>query len=555
MADGNKNTPYERLQYNLIPRTTGQFPVRSEKPIKSNTELQTAFLQKQYSNIVNNTYYTQVAIEADRRAALLDFQSMEWYPTIASALNLVAREMCNINENGSVLSIKSDSRQIKEELEFLFHKRLNVNTSLYYWSREALKNGDCFLLLLLDGDRGIVNVKALNKMMERKESIDKDNGEYVVEFKDLMNSQVYQLMQVAHFRMLGDMERLPYGQSYLEKIRKTHKMLVVAEDAMMIKRLTRSTNRLMYKIDVGNLDDNDVEAYMDAIASRFKREANVNPVNGQVDYRMGLADVTQDYFIPVRNGQSNTAIDVVSATDNPDQIADIEYLRDNLLTGLEIPKPFLNFQESSGEGKSLAMLDVRFARLIQQFQQNIVLELNKIAQIHLFLRGYEDESDNFQILLNNPSLQNDILRTELLNSKMSVYSSAVTPDEATQIAPMSQLTAKRKILQMTDDEIMEDLKQQMFERAIGEEFRQRFNEIDASGVFDDLMKKFKKSDADIEKGKKEGEDGESGGSPTGGGADAGASENPFESRMVGRKMMKDMKLLKEQMNKLVKEIK
>lgn len=542
------DTRYERLHSIMGPRYNKN-PLPQE--LKSRQQVQTAFLEKQFGEVVKRTYYDKTAIEADRRQALIDYQTMEWHPIISSALNIIAREIATVNRKGSVINIYSNKRIIKDELEHLFHKVLNINVTLKYWAREMVKNGDCFQLMLFKEDQGVVDTKFLQKYLEREEKI--EDNRLIVQFKDIVTGQVFTQEQVAHFRLMGDMERLPYGQSILEKVRKTHKMLIVAEDAMMIKRLTRSTQRLLYKIDVGNMDDNDVESYVQAIAAGFKREANVDPRTGQVDYKFGINDVTQDYFIPVRNGASSTSVEAVNATDNTDQIADIEYLKDLLLSGLEVPKPFLNFAENTGDGKNMAMIDMRFAKMIVEYQQCMLLELNKIAQIHLFLRGYDEDYENFRLELNNPSVQDEILMIENLSNKLNAYTSAVTPDEATQIAPMSQLTAKRLILGMTDHEIIEDLKQQMFEKALGEEYRQKFTQIDASSVFADLMQKFRKPEGEQEKPKKdnEGQGGDNpfsaGNEPEKGGQEP--TENPFESRHIRMRGLDKMRLLKEQIEK------
>ncbi|NIP32043.1 MAG: hypothetical protein GTO02_21740, partial [Candidatus Dadabacteria bacterium] len=81
---------------------------------------------------------------------------------------------------------------------------------------------------------------------------------------------------------------------------------------------------------------------------------------------------------------------------------DIEYLQRKLFTALRVPKTFLGFEEAIGEGKNLALQDIRFARTINRIQQSMIQELNKIAIIHLYILGFEEELDNFTLTLNNP---------------------------------------------------------------------------------------------------------------------------------------------------------
>ena len=81
--------------------------------------------------------------------------------------------------------------------------------------------------------------------------------------------------------------------------------------------------------------------------------------------------VDEDYFIPVRGGESGTRVESLSGGTNTSAIEDVEYIQKKLLASLRIPKAFLGFEEVVGEGKNLALLDIRFARTINRIQKSI----------------------------------------------------------------------------------------------------------------------------------------------------------------------------------------
>ena len=150
--------------------------------------------------------------------------------------------------------------------------------------------------------------------------------------------------EIAHFRLLGDDRRLPYGTSMLEKARRIWKQLLLAEDAMLVYRTSRAPERRVFKVFVGNMDDKDVEAYIQKVANKFKRDPVVDPVKtGNVDLRMNQMAVDQDYFIPVRDQAAASPIDTLPGATNLSEIADIEYIQKKLLASLRIPKAFLGF--------------------------------------------------------------------------------------------------------------------------------------------------------------------------------------------------------------------
>ena len=192
-----------------------------------------------------------------------------------------------------------------------------------------------------------------------------------------------------------------------------------------------------------------------------------------------------------------------------------------MLAALRIPKAFLGFEEVVGDGKTLALMDIRFARTINRIQKSIIQELNKIALIHLYLLGLEDELDNFTLSLTNPSAQSDLLRIEQWKEKITLYKDATSDQSQIGILPVSHTWAKKNILGMSDSEVVLDLQQQRIERAIGFELTNTQNVIKRSGVFDDVDSKY----GVPEEERQEGGDA-AGGDAAGGGMDMGAGAPP-----------------------------
>jgi hypothetical protein len=404
------------------------------------------------------------------------------------------------------------------------------------WTRNTCKYGDNFVLLNIDDNYGITSARQLpNFELERREGdiieamISGRNRINVEDTKDTSGKIKFfwrgrdiefNSWQIAHFRLLGDDRRLPYGTSMLEKARRIWKQLQLSEDAMLVYRVTRAPERRVYKIFVGNIDEEDVPAYVDEIANRFKRTPIVDPQTGQVDLRYNTLANDQDYFIPVRDENAPNPIDTLAGAANLDQIADIQYLQRKLFTALRVPKQFLNFDEAQGEGKNLSLQDVRFSRTINRIQQAMLAELNKIAIIHLYLLGFEDDLDNFTLTLNNPSTQAEILKIEQLQLKMTLYKDAVS-DAGNGFAPMSMTRAHREILGWSDDEIKQDLLEQRIEKAAAAELENTGQVIKHTGMFDKVDSVYGDMDAALSGG--EGAEGgdESEGGPTGGGGGGG----------------------------------
>ena len=441
-------------------------------------------LQNKFFRTTDRGFQKALQYEAARLPAYIDYEGMEYYPIISSALDLFMEEATTIGFNGKMLNIYSNKERIKTMLEEFFYDTVNVNVNLPFWVRNTVKYGDNFVLLYGERKKGVTHVKQLvNYEIERFERI--QNGKPTVRFRERMTGDEFNVFEIAHFRLLGDDKYLPYGSSVLNKVRRVFRQLVMAEDAMLTYRIIRAGEKKVFKIDVGNIDEDDIEDYIYKVATKFKKIAQVSPNDGQIDYRFNILGNDEDYFLPVRNANTQTGIETLPGAQNLDQIHDIEYLRDNLFTGLGIPKPFLSFQDAAGAGKNMAQYDIRFAKKVNRIQQAIIQELNKMAMIHLYLLGYTgDDLNNFQLTLTNPSLQAEQMKSELMRDKAQTYTELTRGEGG--IAAMSHTNAKRKLWNMSDKEIIDDLKQQKMEKVIMQELQDSPVNIKKTGLFADI---------------------------------------------------------------------
>ena len=293
---------------------------------------QDAFLNNQWKKVDNEIYQHSIYYETTRLASYADYEGMEFFPEIAAALDIFMEESTTPNGEGRILNIFSESKRVRRILQDLFFNRLDIHTNLPMWVRNTCKYGDNFLYLSMDSENGIQGVKQLpNIEVSRKESdgfgVNTNTSEEdrfsPVKFVWGQKELEFNSFEIAHFRLLGDDRRLPYGTSILEKARRIWKQLLLSEDAMLIYRVTRAPERRIFKIFVGNIDEKDVPAYVNKIANNFKRSPVIDQQTGQVDTRYNQMAQDQDYFIPVRDPNAPSPIDTLPGATNLSEIADI----------------------------------------------------------------------------------------------------------------------------------------------------------------------------------------------------------------------------------------
>jgi hypothetical protein len=408
---------------------------------------------------------------------------MDSDPILSAALNVYADECTARNEFGNVLKIHHEDAEIKQILENLFYDILNVEFNLWPWARNLVKYGDFYLQLEMAEELGIVNVLPLSTYeMSRVEGFDPQNPQRVkFVYAPYQNpysgpsstpKKEYENYEIAHFRLNGDSNFLPYGKSMIEGGRRVWKQLQLMEDAMLIHRVMRAPEKRIFKVDVGNIPPNEVDNYMQKIINSSKKVPFVDERTGEYNLKYNMQNLIEDYYMPVRGSDNGTSIDTLKGLEY-NMIDDINYLKNKFMAALQIPKAYLGYEEDTNGKATLAAMDVRFAKTIERIQRVIVSELTKIAIVHLYAQGIDDDRlTNFTLELTIPSKIYEQEKVELYTSKVALI------QQMQQTKMVSKEWMYDAILNMAKDEqekmaiqVLEDTKQSF-----------RLNSIETQGM-------------------------------------------------------------------------
>jgi hypothetical protein len=358
-----------------------------------------------------DVYQTQLSYQVIRRELFLDYDAMDNDPILSSALDIYADESTTKNEFGDVLTIKTDNQQVKEILESLFYDTMNIEFNLWPWVRNLCKYGDCFITLEIAEGDGVINVHPQSVYyVTRTEGLNdpqrinrKEQGIKFTVDPDKFGKHEYDNFEMAHFRLYSDTNYLPYGKSMLENARRLWKQITLMEDAMMIHRIMRAPEKRIFKIDIGNIPPQEVDNYMQKIINKIKKTPFQDQKTGDYNLKYNMMNITEDFFMPVRGGDSGTQIDTLNGLQYT-AIEDIDYLKAKLFAALKVPKAFLGYEEDINGKATLAAEDIRFARTIERIQKVVVSELTQIAIAHLIAQGVEGmDAVDFKLELTNPS--------------------------------------------------------------------------------------------------------------------------------------------------------
>jgi len=447
MADTSFFTRLNRLFTGgtIVTKTKDGLKVLDVNKVQSYQDLETNRLIDRYTKLhttsnATSGYNQNINFHTARVALFADYEVMDEDSIISAALDIYADECTMKNENGDVLKIQTEKEDVKKVLDNLFYDVLNIEFNLWPWIRNMCKYGDFFLKLDITEKVGVTNAMALSPYeLQREEGFDAGNPEDVRFLHDqsaaggygsnTVNSHgqktYFENYEIAHFRLLSDTNFLPYGKSMIESARKTWKQLTLMEDAMMIHRIMRAPEKRVFKVDIGNIPPNEVDAYMQRVMNQMKKTPYVDPQTGNYNLKFNIQNMMEDFYLPVRGGQSGTEIDSLSGMEFGG-IEDIEYLKNRMMAALQIPKAFLGFEEGVEGKATLASQDVRFARTIDRIQKIVTSELYKIALVHLYAQGFSAEDlMDFKLVLTPSSTIYEQEKLELWTSKVDLASSIV----------------------------------------------------------------------------------------------------------------------------------
>ena len=447
---------FSRLQRlfstDVIIRNVGgnQISVMDTNQIQSNGAIQTNSLMDRYNRIYSTNpsslYGSQFNFNYKylRPQLYSEYDVMDQDAIIASALDIISDECTLKNDMGEVLSIRSSNENIQKILYNLFYDVLNIEFNLWAWVRQMSKYGDFFLKLEIAEKYGVYNVIPYTAFhIERLEGFNRNNpsevkfryspdglvnansGLYAVtgQGTDQTGGVTFDNYEMAHFRLIGDTNYLPYGRSYLEPARKLFKQYTLMEDAMLIHRIARAPEKRIFYVNVGSIPPNEVDAFMQKTISNMKRTPYVDKQTGDYNLKYNMQNMMEDFYIPIRGNDTTTKIETTKGLDY-DGIQDVEYLRNKLFAALKVPKAFLGYDENIEGKATLAAEDIRFARTIERIQRILVSELNKIALVHLYSQGYRDEAlTNFELSMQTPSIIFEQEKIELMKSKAELAQS------------------------------------------------------------------------------------------------------------------------------------
>ena len=444
---GNLNPKYEIFQDTGIKRTEA-------------LANQSILYKNDYNSIAHGEFgsesqYAELVyanIEENKGGRLRDYRIMASFAEISDALDEICDECINKDENGNIVNLtfrntELDARdQIKIQDEFeRYIDYFNLEKRGFEYFRQLLVEGEVFFEHIIhksytsDGILGIVHLPSdlvdavydniqnmlIKGFILRKPIFDVKNPTKL-EKMELIPMDDNQITYINSGIWNQDKTfRLPF----IENARRAYRQLSLVEDSIVIYRLVRAPERLVFNVDVGTMAPPKAEAYLRKLMQQYWSKKTFDTNQAGAVQKFNPQSMLDSFWFAKRQGSEGTSVTQLAGGANLGELADLMYFVNKLYKALKVPTNRLNADATFSDGNEILRDELKFAKFIIRMQQQFASGLKNGFITHLELKGmkkkYGIKSQNIHLNFNVPTNFYELRESQKLELKASNYNTLV----------------------------------------------------------------------------------------------------------------------------------
>jgi hypothetical protein len=375
-----------------------------------------------------------VQVNFERHSLYAEVTRSLTHPIVGAAMELYTDSAAGFSKvNNATVWVTSDNKKYENTLNRLLDF-IGIEEKISDWTYNTGSLGDLFVKLNGVPGKGVLGIE------DHFHPIDVSrvdyNGRLIGFYNTPLGSQqsgengkLIAPWEFVHFRLLGAKVRRPftsditsagyrtvsllsvdtrrasssYGNSLLTNALPIFKRLRLAEDTMMMARLSKSVLRYIYKVKVDGTNIDAVGGFIERYTQVLKRLRAMNLTPGQETFRDTLSDLSflEDVILPVWGNVGDLQIEKLGGEADIKWIVDIEELRNQLAVALRVPLQLMggysNELNGFSGGSSIERQDIRFAKNCYRLQRSIIEGIYRICQVHLAYLGMNPDPRLFEV--------------------------------------------------------------------------------------------------------------------------------------------------------------
>jgi len=451
---------------------------RSEALAKQSISLSNEYNNMPIGSMDKDTSFGQVMyanIQENKGARLRDYMIIAAYSDVAEALDEICDEIINTDDNGNDVNLiyrdvdftSTEKKMIDEE----FNKYVNyfdLKNRGWQYFRQLLVEGEVFFELIIhkdyteDGILGVVNLPCqlidpvyaniqnliVKGFIYKKPVFDPSKPDKVekTEYIPLDENQVVYV----NSGVMNESKTMVLP--YLENARRPYRQLSLIEDAIVIYRLVRAPERLVFNVDVGNMAAPKAEAYLKKLISNYWSSKTFDIDQNDVVKKFNPQSMLDAFWFPKRAGSEGSSVSQLAGGQNLGELSDLMYFTKKLYRALKVPTNRLDPTDTFKDGSEILREELKFARFIMRLQQRFATGLRRGFITHLKLKGIWDKLDikeqNLELMFNPPTNFYELRENQKFEMKSQNYTSISNSEF------ISNTFAQKKYLGWKDTDIL-----------------------------------------------------------------------------------------------------
>lgn len=431
-----------------------------------------------YANVIQNKDYHEYMyanIQPDKGRRLMDYRVMAAYSEVADALDEICDEFINKDDNGDIVKLiikneglsETEKKNILDEfrkyidLFDLEHKGweylrdLLVNAELYFehiihkqYPKEGILGVMAIPPDLIDPIYSNVQNMVIKGYLLRKAIYDSKNPTKVLKTEMIpMDGN-----QVTYINSGIWNENKTLRLPFIENARRAYRQLSLIEDAVVIYRLVRAPERLVFNVDTGNLPAPKAEAYLRKLMTNYWSKRTYDSDQGATVQKMSPQSMLDCFWFAKRTGSEGTSVQSLPGGANLGELTDLYFFTKKLYKALKVPTTRLDPEDAFRDGADILREELKFARFIIRLQQRFAEGLKNGFVTHLRLKGTWEKLQlkefEVDLVFNVPTNFYELRENQKFQLKADNYSTI------TSNGFVSNLYAQKRYLGWTDTDVM-----------------------------------------------------------------------------------------------------
>jgi hypothetical protein len=451
---------------------------RSEALTKHSITSSNAYNNMPIGSIGKDTSFGDVMyanIQQDKPARLIDYRMMAAYSDVADALDEICDETINVTDGGRIVNLLLTDIDLtvreKEELETQFNKYIDyfeLKTRGWQYFRQLLIEGELFFELIVhedylkEGVLGVINLPSeiidpvynniqnmlVKGYIYRKPVFSKTNPSKVedIEYIPMEENQIIYVNSGVYN------DAKTFVLPFLENARRPFRQLSLIEDAIVIYRLVRAPERLVFNVDVGNMAPPKAEAYLKKLISQYWSRKTFDLDQTDVVKKFNPQSMLDAFWFAKRQGSDGTSVTQLPGGANLGELSDLMYFIKKLYRALKVPTSRLDPEDAFRDGTDILREELKFAKFIIRQQQRFATGIQRGFITHLKLTGlwekFELNLNNIEVEFNVPTNFYEMRENQRLELKAANFNNLASNEF------VSATYAQKKYLGWKDKDIL-----------------------------------------------------------------------------------------------------